>query len=159
MKKFLTCGLLALAFVGAGYAVKQRLDPEATRATTQVANLPGVSLSGDGTVVTYFTTNVRCASCRKIEELTRQTVQNRFPGAMASGSLVFRIINTDEPENRHFVDDYQLVSKSVIIAKRRNGEEVEWKNLQDIWLKLSAPDEFETYIRTAIEETLPRPGV
>lgn len=158
MRKLLTYGLLALAFVGAGYAVKQRLAPPATAAAAPSVELPDTSLPANGTVVTYFTTNVRCPSCRKIEELTRQAVENRFPEQVASGSLVFRTVNTDESENKHFVDDYQLVSKTVVVAKRKDGKEIGWENLQDIWLKLSSPDDFDSYVTTAIQESLKPSG-
>jgi len=158
MKKILTYALLALALVGAGYAVKQRLGPPTDAKAAPEMMPSGPSLPADGTVVTYFTTNVRCPSCVEIEKLTRGSVEKGFPEQVAGGSLVFRVINTDEPDNRHFVKDYQLVSKTVVVAMRKDGAEVDWKNLQDIWLKLSTPAEFEAYVKTAIEKTFTPSG-
>jgi len=156
MKKLLTYGLLALAFVGIGFAIKQRVAPTASDAEVSAIQLAETSLPDDATVVTYFTTNARCPSCRKLEDLTRLTVEGRFPEQLASGGIVFRTINTDEAENLHFVEDYQLVSKTVVVSRRKGGEEIEWANLQDIWLKLTSPDELDAYVRSAIQEMLGR---
>jgi hypothetical protein len=156
MKKLLTYGLLALALVGAGFAIKQRLVDHAAPVESGQS---GVSaLPDNGVVVTYFTTDVRCPSCRKIEDLTRASVESGFADALASGRLVFRSLNTDRPENRHFVDDYNLVSKTVIVSRRVGGRESGWKNLQDVWMKLSSPGDFEAYVRGAIEESLEPSG-
>lgn len=39
-----------------------------------------------------------------------------FAPLVAEGRVVFQTINVDRPENRHFIKDYQLVSKTVIMA-------------------------------------------
>ncbi|MBZ0154342.1 MAG: hypothetical protein K8J09_22670, partial [Planctomycetes bacterium] len=40
--------------------------------------------------VTYFTTNVRCESCRKIESLTKHAIETNFAAELAAGKLAFR---------------------------------------------------------------------
>ncbi len=89
---------------------------------------------------------MRCASCREIEALTRKALDSKFPDAVANGTLVFQVINTDRPENAHFVGDYKLVSKTVIVSKRQGGKEASWQNLQDVWLKLKDPADFINYV-------------
>jgi len=152
MKNLLTIGLVALALLGAGVAVWKR-----SSARAEPAGPPAAALPADGVVVTYFTTNVRCASCLKIEKLTRETVAKHFPAESAAGGLVFRVINTDEPGNKHFLNDYQLVSKTVIVSVRKDGQETGWKNLQDVWLKLADPAAFDAYVRGAIGSALGQP--
>ncbi|MEX1119733.1 MAG: nitrophenyl compound nitroreductase subunit ArsF family protein [Terrimicrobiaceae bacterium] len=151
MKKILTYGLLALAVVGAGFAVKQRMAGSQAPPATEATFSPDSDLPAKGRVITYFTSDVRCPSCLKIEELTRKTVKERFAGQLQSGELVFRTLNTDRPENKHFVDDYQLVSKTVIVSTRENGKEIRFENLQDVWLKLNDPAAFQNYIAAALE--------
>jgi hypothetical protein len=151
MKKFLTFGLLALAVLGAGYAVKQRMTAAPPPPAAEAGLAADAALPVNGKVVTYFATNVRCSSCLKIESLTRGTVESRFAEQVKSGEIVFRTINTDQPENKHFVDDYQLVSKTVIVSTRKNGKETGFENLQDVWLKLNDPADFENYISAALQ--------
>ncbi len=151
MKKFLTFGLLALAMVGAGVAVKQRMAASQSPPVAEKGQPADVGLPLNGKVVTYFTGDVRCPSCLKIEKLTRQTVETRFTQQLQSGTLVFRTLNVDEPEHKHFVDDYQLVSKTVIVSVRENGREIGFENLTDVWLKLNDPVEFENYLAASLQ--------
>lgn len=150
MKKFLTWCLVLLAVVGAGVALKHRMSAPTPAAPVAATTPADTSLPENGVVVTYFTTDVRCPSCHKIEELTRQTVETRFAESLKDGTLVFRSINTDHPANKHFVDDYQLVSKTVIVSFREGGRETRFENLQDVWLKLNDPDAFADYVAGAI---------
>lgn len=106
----------------------------------------------DHVVMTYFTTNVRCRSCRQIEALTRETAEVRHADAIADGRLVFRVINTDEPGMEHYVKDYALVSKTVILSRFEGGREVEWKNMDDVWEHLGEPEVFHAYLETPLAE-------
>lgn len=148
MKKILVFCLLGLALVGAGVAVKRRVDV-AGAAPVVLAEEAKDPLPADGVVVTYFTTDVRCPSCLKIEALTRQAVE-KFVKEGGGEKVVFRVVNLDRPENQHFTDEYSLVSKTVVVSVREGGKEVRWKNLQDVWLKLNDPEEFERYVLLAI---------
>ncbi|MFO7616170.1 MAG: hypothetical protein R6V75_02880, partial [Bacteroidales bacterium] len=43
-----------------------------------------------------------------------------------------RVVNIDEPENRHFIQDFQLVTRSVVLAEYRDGEVVRYENLDQV---------------------------
>lgn len=157
MKRWLTYGLLTLAVVGVGFAVKNRLT--STGAESIAANRAGEAgdfstLPDNCVVLTYFTTNFCCPSCYQIEDLIRRTLETRFAEELASGTLVFRTINFDQPGNRHYVNDYQLVSKTVIVSRREGGQETGWNNLQEVWMKLSSPADFQAYIAAKVEASL-----
>ena len=61
-------------------------------------------------------------------------------------------MNVDEPQNEHFVQDYQLSSSSVVVARFTNGEQTDWKNLQLVWELVPDHDAFMVYVQ---EETKP----
>ncbi len=165
MKKIATWVLVALALAGAAVAVKNKgttkprspvSPPSETQADAAVPSAPEVdALPSDGVVVTYFTTNVRCRSCLRIEALTRQAVESHFAGKFP---VVFRMVNVDQPGNAHFTDDYRLVSKTVVVSERKDGVELRWTNLQDVWLKLSDPSAFDAYVSGAIAGYLETPA-
>jgi hypothetical protein len=107
LQKITTWALVVLALAGASVAMKNTVSPpapsaEASATATMADETP---LPADGVVVTYFTTDVRCANCRKIEALSRECVSTRFPEEFKSGRVVFRVVNTDRPESKHFLDD------------------------------------------------------
>ena len=101
-------------------------------------------------VVYYFYTNYRCYSCRMIEQYTKEAVEKFFDKELKEGKLIFKPVNIDEKENKHFIKDYQLYTKSVVISKMKDNEEVSFKNLDKVWKLLRNKEGFYSYIK---EET------
>jgi hypothetical protein len=154
MKRFLKWALVALAAAGCWAAIQQARqvsDLPAVRPQV-VATQPGVA--PDVIQVTYFSSDVRCATCVRIERLTRETVEKNFAPEIASGRIVLQTINLDGPGNEHFVQDYQLISKTVIVSDRAKGHEVGWENLQEVWSKQKDEQAFETYVADAVRRHL-----
>lgn len=114
--------------------------------------LPAVE--GPQVVMTYFLTGARCPTCRKIEALTRETAEKDFAAELAGGKLVFRVIDTGEPENRHYLKDYQLTSKTVVLSRRADGRETGWKEMGKVWDLYDEPEGFRAYLGAQIREYL-----
>ena len=105
--------------------------------------------------VYYFHTQYRCSSCTLLEDYTRDTVNKNFPAELKSGKIKFISINIDEPANRHYIEDYQLSFKSVIVSVRdRKGKERKWENLSKVWIYLRNREAFSNYIVTEIQKNL-----
>ncbi len=96
----------------------------------------------------YFHGKFRCQTCRTIEQYSRDAVKLNFPEQLKSGELVFQIINYDEPENQHFVQDYQLVTRSLVLVKFVNGKQTAWKNLPSVWQKVGDRKAFFEYVKS-----------
>ncbi len=105
-------------------------------------------------VVTYFYTTVRCPTCHKLEELSSRAVRTNFENELKTGAVVWRAINVDEPENNHYNSDYQLYTKSLIISEVKDGKEVRWKNLEQIWTLVRDEEKFDAYVKTEISDWL-----
>jgi hypothetical protein len=105
-------------------------------------------------VATYFYTTVRCPTCKNIEAYSAEAIQNNFSEELKNGSLVWRTVNTDEPENQHYSKDYQLYTKSLIISEVKDGKEVRWKNLEKIWTHIRDRQKFEQYVVSQINDWL-----
>jgi hypothetical protein len=102
-------------------------------------------------IVYYFHTTGRCPTCVKMEKYTNEAMKAYFPNELKSGKIEFQVVNVETPENDHFIKDYGLYTKSVVISEVKNGKEQRWKNLDKIWTKVRDKNEFENYIR---QETL-----
>lgn len=98
-------------------------------------------------VVYYFHTTARCLSCHKIEQYTKEALEKFFFDDMTVGKIELQIINTEEPQNKHFIQDYQLYTKSVVLSKVVNGKEVKFKNLEMVWKSLKNKNKFYEYIK------------
>lgn len=99
---------------------------------------------------TYFHGSVRCPTCHRIETLSHEAITNHFADELKTGALVWRAVNVDEPENRHFNTDYQLYTKSLIISEVRDGKEIRWKNLEKVWQFVRNEEEFDRYVSSEI---------
>ena len=119
-----------------------------TAATARAKSQPGVS--GRTVVAYYFHGNFRCQTCRKIEALSREAVESGFPEDLKTGRLEWRVINVEETGNEHFVQDYQLFSKSLVLVEKKGSKQTRWKNLQEVWTLVGNKEAFTKYVQDEI---------
>lgn len=105
-------------------------------------------------VVYYFYTTSRCYSCLLIEQYTKEAVERNFGNGYNGWKVEFVGVNIENPENRHFISEYSLRSKSVILQKVVNGRKEEWKNLMKVWYLVGNKEMFISYITQEIKELL-----
>jgi hypothetical protein len=151
--------LALLAVVLGSVAVWGAKEYRKTKAIVDAATKPAPAetvpaVQGGQVVMTYFLGGTRCPSCVKIEAFTKATAEKDFAAELASGKLVFRIINTDEPANRHYIDDYKLASKMVVISHRVDGKQTEWQAMEKIWDLLDDESAFRTYLGETLHKYL-----
>ena len=101
-------------------------------------------------VAYYFHGNFRCNNCRKIEQYSSEAIELYFSEQLKTGELTFKVINTDEPANEHFVEDYQLYTRSLVIVEFKDGKQVKWKNLAKVWDYLNNKEKFFEYVKLEI---------
>lgn len=89
--------------------------------------------TGPQFIAYYFYTSKRCGPCKRIEQWAQEAINEKFSEQIAAGQLQWRAVNVEEPANRHFIKDFQLYSKSVVIAEYRAGKPVRWQNLEKVW--------------------------
>ena len=151
-KRLLTGVLLLFVAASVGFL----LVKESHRGSQAAARPsgPAVAASGPSVVAYYFHGRVRCASCVKIGNLSGKAIRERFPEELRKGRLAFRQVNIDEPENRHFIDDFGLSSQSLVIVEYRDGRQVRWTNLEKIWTLLDSEKEFLPYVQEGVSSYL-----
>ncbi len=82
-------------------------------------------------IVYYFHYTDRDAACRRFERLTIQSLYTCFRNQMASGKLIWRSVNMDEPWNKHFADDFKLKKRSIVIVTPAVNRKIQWKVLDN----------------------------
>lgn len=105
-------------------------------------------------VATYFHGNIRCVTCRKIEAYAREAVEGGFEPAVAAGEVEFRAVNIDEEPNRHFIEDYQLVTRTLVISEEVDGAVERWARLDNVWGLVGDRTAFLKYVQGAVSEYL-----
>lgn len=145
MKKlFLILSITSFLFLGI-------LTLTTTYAEEAAAPVEQVKPSANTVVVYYFYTNARCPTCHKLEKYTEESVTTSFADLIKKGVVQFKAINTDEKANEHFLKDYQLFTKSVIVSQLHDGNQVRWKNLSKIWELVGDKDSYIKYVKDEIQ--------
>jgi len=105
----------------------------------------------DSKVVAYYFYGImRCPTCHKLEQYSKEVIENNFKTELASGKLEFKAINVEVKGNEHFVNDYQLYTKSLVLSLVKSGKEVRSKNLVAIWELVGNKDKFSSYVKEEV---------
>jgi len=102
--------------------------------------------------VYYFHSNFRCVNCHNLEQYTKEAVEKYFKDDLAYGRIVFKVINVETEGNEHFINDYQLYTKSVVLSLVKNGKEIKFDNLTKVWEYLRNKEAFHQYIKSEVEK-------
>jgi len=102
----------------------------------------------------YFHGTYRCSTCQTIEQYSRDAIEQYFSKELDNKTLEFKPLNVEEPENRHYTQDYGLFTKSLVIALYKDEKQVKWKNLEDVWKYVGDKDKFYQYVKDEVENFL-----
>lgn len=151
-RKILTLLLLLLVAASAAYiVVGGARGRAASNPGGAGAALEGASVMPDDRVVAYyFHGSQRCRTCMTIEAYTAEAIQAGFADALSRGTLEWKVINIEEPANEHFVEDYQITTRTVVLVEVQDGKQVRWSTLDRVWELVGDKPAFMTYIQ---EET------
>lgn len=158
--------ILLLLFVAAGIAYLVLTE---IRTGDDIAQTPGLAVEPQSVeaddaetgadhqvIVYYFHGNKRCNTCRTIEEYTEAAINIGFADEVRSGRLEYRTVNVDEPGNEHFVTDYQLSTRTVVLVDIEQGRELTWTKLERVWQLVRDKEAFENYITENTDNFLAR---
>ncbi len=137
--------------ISVGYVVVDELTrPEPSGTTTE-------QFEGDRLVAYYFHGNRRCATCNSIENYTREALESRFAGELASGRVVWRTLNFEDPINASYREKYVLASSTLVLSDVRDGQERDSTELDEVWALVINKSAFQEYVerevRAALEST------
>jgi hypothetical protein len=148
-------GRLAAAVAVLVLAAAAWAGPAAPPASPPPAAAPADTLRF---VAYYFHGNVRCATCRKLEQYSHDAVAEGFPQELATARLRWLTVNVDKQENAHFTKDFGLYTRSLVLVAERGGKTVRWKNLERIWELVRDPAAFEKYVQGELRAFMKKPA-
>lgn len=102
----------------------------------------------------YFHGTHRCTTCLTIERYSRESIEKYFSKDIQDGILEFKPLNVEEPENRHYIQDYQLYTRSLVLALYKDDKQLKWKNLSEVWSYVSDKEKFYQYVKDETERFL-----
>lgn len=159
-KKIVSAVLLAFVAValvtavmrnrGDGGGATGQSQPSATPATSAPAGTAATTTAPPAAasrlVAFYFHGTKRCTSCNSIERLTREALKPETD----AGKVDIRSVNVDEAPNAHYVEDFQLTMRTVVLAEEAGGKVVRWKRLDECWDRFADQPDYLAYIQRSL---------
>ncbi len=98
----------------------------------------------------YFHGTFRCPTCHKLEQYAKEVIESDFKDALAEGKLEFEVVNVEDKGNEHFVNDYQLYTKSLVLSLVKDDKEIKSKNLEKIWEYVGNKQKYFDYVKSEV---------
>jgi hypothetical protein len=108
----------------------------------------------DGVKVYYLHGKARCPTCRTIEEYAKEAVETGFADEMKNKKVVWQVIDYDSPGNEHYTKDYNIVAPNVVLVKFKEGKQVAWKGLPEVWEHVGDKAVFVKFVQSSLREFL-----
>lgn len=131
-------------------AFKGEAPLPAPTATVVAPSLRVSEDAGGRLVLFYFHGHRRCFTCRTIEKYMTEAIETFFPAEIAAGEFDWRPLNIEEPQNRHFIEDFGLVSSSAVIAEIKGDVIERSKKLDLVWKLVHDKPAFMEYVRDEV---------
>lgn len=119
--------------------------------TSVLAAEPGVEMPDDGIVVVSFHAATRCEACREIGHETQALLESDYSEDLETGHMQWRSINYEAPANKHFIQNYELTTSTVVVTRREGGRDVEWQRLDGVWEHVFDGPAMRAYLKEQID--------
>ena len=103
--------------------------------------------------VVHFHATQQCWSCIKVGEYALKTIKEKFPEEYKNGTIIFRDINGELPENRDMVIKYQARGSSLFVNAITAGKD----NIKEdvtVWRLISNENQFISYFQDKLNKLL-----
>ncbi len=141
----------SLAYLAVNSLLQKPISPEQDEPiVSQVTATPPLEEDpeeAEHTVVAYYFHGAsRCQTCLRIEQYSREALEAGFREEIQSGALEWYAVNVEEPPNEHFIADYELTTRSLVLVDMEGGAETRWKNLSRVWELVGDREAFVGYV-------------
>jgi len=161
MQKKIIILIIGVAIVGVGFFVARNGNKptEAQSTNNQTAKnqeelpMSTAKISSEKIEVVHFHATQQCWSCITVGEYALKTIKEKFPEEYKNGTIVFRDINGELPENRNTVIKYQTGGSSLFVNAITAGKD----NIEEditVWRLVSDENQFISYFQNKLNKLL-----
>ncbi len=159
-KKLLLFSLLIIGvIILAGYASKvANQDTNNNQVTTNTSantsdQVSKTKTAADKIEVVHFHATQQCWSCITVGEYALKTIKEKFPEEYKNGTIVFKDINGELPENRDIVIKYQARGSSLFVNAITN-EKDDIEEDVTVWRLVGNESQFIDYFENKLKKLL-----
>ena len=155
-KKIVARLLLGFVLVSVGFSLGREVTLRSVKVARSPAPPPGAATApadtGAKVIVYYMHPTRRCATCSRIEKMSRDVVEREFAEQLRDGRVEWRVVNYQEEED--LAERYKVASSSLVVVEVRNGRQAGFERLDDVWALGGDPGAFGEYVGGAIRSRL-----
>lgn len=101
--------------------------------------------------VVYFHFSRRCATCIAVEEVSKATLEELYPGQMKDGTVKFITVDLDDEEGMKTGEEYEVNSQSLIIFSGDKKTDLTTKGFMYARTK---PEKLKKVLKMSIDKLL-----
>lgn len=105
-------------------------------------------------IVYYFHGNARCKTCLTIEMYALEAIETGFSEALKAGRIEFLPVNLELAGNEHYIDDFQLAARTVVLERVVDGERRDYLNLHRVWELVGNKEAYIAYVQKETEKLM-----
>jgi hypothetical protein len=105
-------------------------------------------------VAYYFHGNARCKTCLTIEMYALEAIETGFPEELKANRIDFLPVNLEIAENEHFIDDFQLAARTVVLQKVIDGKPGDYVNLHRVWELVGNKEAYIEYVQEEMNKLM-----
>ena len=109
--------------------------------------------TADKIEVVHFHGTQQCWSCITVGEYALKTITQKFPEEYKNGTIVYKDINGELPENSAVVAKYQAGGSSLFVNAIRNGQDNIAEDI-NVWRYVSNESQFVSYFEKKLSGLL-----
>ena len=140
MKRLFAIGIVLLSLMGCGSRNAQKSTESISEISSDVA-----------VEVFIFHAAQRCATCKAIDAVVAEVLENDFSDDVKAGKIVFRDVDGSKQENRELLTKYEIYSTSLVLDA---GGKVTNLTNDAFQYARSNPDKLKEILRAAISKAL-----
>jgi hypothetical protein len=161
MQKKIIILIIGVAIVGVGFFVArngnkpteaQNTNNQTTKSQEELP-MSMAKISAEKIEVVHFHATQQCWSCITVGEYALKTIKEKFPEEYKNGTIVFRDINGELPENKDMVIKYQAGGSSLFVNAITAGKD----NIKEdvtVWRLVSNESQFTSYFQDKLNKLL-----
>jgi len=161
MQKNIIISIIAVAIIGTIFFIARNGNKptEAQSVDNQIEknqeNLPmsTAKISAEKIEVVHFHGTHQCWSCTTVGEYALKTIKEKFPEEYKNGTIIFKDVNGELPENKNMVMKYQARGSSLFVNAIKDGKD----NIEEditVWRLVGNENQFISYFQNKLNKLL-----
>lgn len=151
MLKWTTRLLVAFILVSVGFAIGKETTRNQMLSEMEATQPPAAAVK-DKVIVYYMHATFRCVTCNNVESMGEELVRTEFADAVKAGQVEWKAVNYQD--NNAMASRYNVGGNMIVVARFRNGKEVDNRRLDRVMELSDKRTEFMDYVRKAIMELM-----